>query len=144
MKKVFQVVSFILVLTMALQIAPIAVSVQAEAPASIETRENIYGTGTNFENLTDDLIVGEDTELREENIKYFRLTDGTKVAAVYDHPVHEQDAAGKWQEIDNTLADGEDSWENAKISFSKNPKNGKLYTLKTDDYKIEWGVASSV
>ena len=48
-------------------------------------------------------VLGEMTELREENIKHFRMDDGTYTAVTYDQPVHYADAAGKWQDIDNTL-----------------------------------------
>ena len=46
----------------------------------------------------------EVVELREENTKYFRNSDGTYVAAQYDTPVHTLDADGAWQDIDNSLS----------------------------------------
>lgn len=48
-------------------------------------------------------VLGEMTELREENIKHFRMDDGTYTAVTYDQPVHYEDADRKWQDIDNTL-----------------------------------------
>ena len=37
------------------------------------------------------------TELREEKVKYFQNTDGTRVAAMYEVPVHYLDESGSWQ-----------------------------------------------
>ena len=50
-----------------------------------------------------DEILFEDTSLREENVKHFRMKDGTYRAVVYDTPVHYLDDEGNWQEYDNTL-----------------------------------------
>lgn len=47
--------------------------------------------------------IAEVTSLREENVKHFRLTDGTYQAVVYPEAVHRRDADGTWQDIDNTL-----------------------------------------
>ena len=49
--------------------------------------------------------VYEITEMREENVKTFRLKDGSYVAAQYNSPVHRKDSSGNWQDIDNTLTD---------------------------------------
>ena len=47
-------------------------------------------------------ITGEETELRDAGVKYFRLSDGRYMAAIYPEPVHyEKD--GEWVDIDNTL-----------------------------------------
>lgn len=48
------------------------------------------------------VLVGEDEAKREENVKYFRRSDGAYVAAVYQEPVHYRDK-DTWKEIDNTL-----------------------------------------
>ena len=48
-------------------------------------------------------VQGELTDLREQNVKHFRLEDGSFTAVTYDYPVHYQDADGRWQNIDNTL-----------------------------------------
>lgn len=47
----------------------------------------------------------EVAELREENVKTFRLSDGSFVAAQYNSPIHRLDSEGKWQDIDNTLTE---------------------------------------
>lgn len=42
--------------------------------------------------------------MREENVKHFRLPDGSMIAAQYDTAVHYRDESGTWQNIDNTLS----------------------------------------
>ena len=78
-------------------------------------------------------------ELREESVKHFRLEDGSYMAAQYDVPVHYLDGDGKWQDIDNSLAEGgsEYSTRNAKVKFSKKVTgNGSLFTLHDGNRKI--------
>ena len=41
--------------------------------------------------------------LREENVKHFRLEDGSYQAIIYLNPVHRKNAEGDWADIDNTL-----------------------------------------
>ena len=45
----------------------------------------------------------EQTELREQSVKHFRLDSGDFVAVSYDAPVHYLDENGQWQDYDNTL-----------------------------------------
>ena len=63
----------------------------------------------------------EAKELREENVKHFRLEDGSYVAAVYPGAVHISDGDGGWQDIDNSLHDisGEIGTLDGKIKLSK-------------------------
>ena len=42
-------------------------------------------------------------ELREENVKHFRLSDGSYIAAQYTDAVHYLDADGSYVDIDNSL-----------------------------------------
>ena len=67
-------------------------------------------------------ILGEDTSLREESIKYFRLKDGGYLAAGYPVPVHYEDKeTGEFLEINNdlekTAIDGEAYYTNADNPF---------------------------
>ena len=52
---------------------------------------------------------GEISELRGEYEKHFSLSDGTYSAVVYPYPVH-YDSNGTWQEIDNTLRFGSETY----------------------------------
>ena len=95
---------------------------------------------------TDDEVIGEIVEvtsLREENVKHFRLADGTYEAVVYAHPVHRKDKDGVWQDIDNnlTLEDDGDSQKymtsDSRITFINSFRpNEELFTLSENGYSI--------
>lgn len=92
---------------------------------------------------TEDSSVTEIVSRREENVKHFRLTDGSVQAIVYGRAVHRKDASGNWQDIDNNL-----SANNAKISdayatddlrlvFAKRfVPNQQIYSLNENGYSI--------
>ena len=65
--------------------------------------------------------VFEDIDLREENVKHFRLADGSYSAYLYDMPVHILDENGKWQDINNTLEEQNQEYAtpDARIKFAK-------------------------
>lgn len=54
-------------------------------------------------------VSGEIPELRGEYEKHFSLSDGTYSAVVYPYAVH-YDEDGTWQEIDNTLRSGSETY----------------------------------
>ena len=83
--------------------------------------------------------VYELVDRREENVKHFKLADGTVTAVMYEVPVHYLDSEGEWQDIDNTLADNgnEYSTPNAKVKFAKKtPGNGTIFTLHENNTKV--------
>lgn len=83
--------------------------------------------------------VFEDVSRREENVKHFRLEDGTYMAAQYDTAVHTLDENGEWQDIDNTLSESgsEYSTSNARIKFAKKiTGNESIFTLHENNRKI--------
>ena len=89
----------------------------------------------------EDTTVEEIEELREENVKHFKMNDGTYKAVVYSEPVHRRDADGNWQDIDNTLsADSESNYvtSDGRVKFSRNVKKsgGSLFELSENGYKI--------
>ena len=89
-----------------------------------------------FERRSD---IFEVKELRESNVKHFRLEDGSYVAAQYDVPVHYLDENGEWQDIDNTLVSSgnEYSSANARIKFAKKiTGNESLFTIHDGNRKI--------
>ena len=63
-------------------------------------------------------------ELREENVKHYKLSDGTYKAVVYSSPVHYKEA-GEWKEIDNS------------IKTVSNDKNAK-YTAEIADVEFSF------
>ena len=94
-------------------------------------------------------------ELREENVKHFKLSDGSYVAAQYNYPVHYDDGSGKLLDIDNTLSEasgGVYANKNSRIKFAKKiTGNESLFTLHDGNTKLtlslegaKKGVAGSV
>jgi len=83
--------------------------------------------------------VYELVDRREENVKHFKLSDGTVTAVMYETPVHYLDSDGEWQDIDNTLADdgSEYATSNSRVKFAKKTTgNGVLFTLHENNTKI--------
>lgn len=118
-----------------------AITVQSVEDDSVSTDEPAY-------------VLYEDTEMREESTKYFRMSDGTVQAAQYLTPVHfEQN--GKWVDYDNTLSEtNADDDENAgriikskdlvnntadySVRLSKKTNGKKFIRLEKDGYEISW------
>ena len=103
----------------------------------------IESTDGNTEEIADNLNLVKDVveikELRDENVKHFRLEDGSYMAAQYEVPVHYLDENGDWQDIDNSLTESgsEISTKNAKIKFAKKiTGNGTLLTIHESNHKI--------
>ena len=89
----------------------------------------------------DIIVLEEDEELRDENIKHFKLSDGTTKAVVYSQAVHFKDADGKWIDIDNALAlNGNEYSSNNKseIKFAKKSGSNGLVSIKDGEYKIDF------
>ncbi|MBP3336727.1 MAG: DNRLRE domain-containing protein [Ruminiclostridium sp.] len=87
------------------------------------------------------------TELRKENAKYFRLSDGSIQVAEYDSPVHffRDD---KWVDYDNTLTEVDSEETNSKdlvnnvsdtnVRLSKKTNGKKFVRVEKDGYKLSW------
>ena len=87
--------------------------------------------------------VYEETELREENVKHFRLEDGSSVAAVYPSAVHLSDGNGGWIDIDNSLhsVSGDIGTSDGRIKLSKKiTGNENLFTLHSGNKKITFSL----
>ncbi len=98
-KKLFKVISIILVVIMLLHIVP--QSVIAFAVEKVNVNKSIGNEISNQEDMTSK-IVSEVTELRNEYEKHFACEDGSFVVATYNDPVHYKEN-GQWKEIDNSL-----------------------------------------
>ena len=95
----FRGLSFVLVLTIVLSsLFTGGFSVSAETVDNITTSENTETTVPE-----EPYIIGEDIEHRGENEKHFFMSDGTRVATMYDTAVHYLDESGEYQEIDNSF-----------------------------------------
>ena len=102
--------------------------------------------------VTDEIIgsVSEVDSLREENVKHFRLSDGTYEAIIYSQPVHRKDKEGVWQDIDNTIeltADAKVSryaTQDLRVSFADRfSNNTELFTLSENGYSISMKLLSN-
>ena len=90
----------------------------------------------------------EVNELRGANVKHFRLSDGSYVAAQYPATVHYRDTHGAWQDIDNVLTEdsgGELSTSNAKVKFAKKITGSEtLFTLHDGNTKITLSLVGAI
>ena len=90
-------------------------------------------------------VLAEETALRGEAEKHFRLSDGTYLAVQYARPVHLQTADGQWADLDNelTLRQGAYRADNGltTASFAQNLSNGELFTAGYRDYTISLALA---
>ena len=89
-------------------------------------------------------LIGELTDRRTANEKYFLYDDQTIVAAVYPTAVHYADEEGALQDIDNRLTEGDTEYENGKslwkVKLAKKAKDGKLVKLKYGSHNIVWSL----
>lgn len=128
-----------LVVIMLVMILP--VSVYADAIDSLD----ILSDEKNDTDLVKNMF--EDVNLREEDVKHFRLEDGSFVAAQYEKPVHYLDEDGVWKDIDNTLlSDGSEySTSNARIKFAeKIIGNEVLVTVHDGNRKIAMSLDGAI
>ncbi len=106
MKTIYRsLLSLLLVLTIVLQIVPAAVFATEDDNDTRSLDELMLTDEASLvpaEAVCDEILF-EDTSLREENVKHFRMKDGSYRAVIYDTPVHYLDDEGNWQEYDNTL-----------------------------------------
>lgn len=112
---------------------------------AVDNTDSTVGEITETTTLIKDVV--EIEELREENVKHFRLEDGTYVAAQYDVPVHYLDENGNWQDINNSLAESgsEISTSNARVKFAKKiTGNEVLLTIQENNHKITMSLDGAI
>ena len=112
--KKLKIISIALVFALVLQLAPITV---------FATDVDISNLSESSESVTYPEVLYEDTSRREENVKHFKMNNGTYTAVEYSSPVHYMDSEGEYKDIDNTLesvtlADGTSAYINKDNSFS--------------------------
>lgn len=145
-----KVIAVILTVTMIIGILPMTVLAQAVEDEKEKFEQSGYSSNVSQEE-EEPTVIGEDTERRNsENTKYFKMSDGTIKAAMYNDPVLYKDGTGKWQEIDNSL-DSSDEVSNDeasdfngyetkknkfKVKFAKNANQKKLVSMKMDNYSV--------
>ena len=100
-----KLLSLLLTVAIVLQLLPASVFATGENEETRTLEELLLADAGSLavaEESTVDILF-EEVALREENIKHFRMTDGSYKAVIYDTPVHYLDENGIWQEYDNTL-----------------------------------------
>ena len=147
---IMKVIAVILTVTMIIGILPMTVLAQAVEDEKEKFEQNGYSSNVSQEE-EEPTVIGEDTERRNsENTKYFKMSDGTIKAAMYNAPVLYKDGTGKWQEIDNSLDssnevsndeasdfNGYETKKNKfKVKFAKNASQKKLVSMKMDNYSV--------
>ena len=138
---------------------------EAEDTAGTAQEQTGGGAGATDEN-GEAFILGEDTTKRDENVKHFRMSDGSYTMVQYGTPVHyEKD--GAWEDIDSTLSEGQESTaelaeiegittyaaqqpeevygiagNSFDVKFAKKSNGKFLMKLKQEDASIYWSVVS--
>lgn len=82
-------------------------------------------------------ILAEDVSLREENVKHFRMTDGSYTAVQYSSPVHYQTDENTWEEYDNRLLETE-TLDEDKTEKVVNLFKEKDYANQGGDYSVRF------
>ena len=86
---------------------------------------------------------GEIKELRLENRKVFRMSDGSEQAVFYPEPIHTYDAKTRaYEDIEDTIIESEDKKSftvgknRFKASFSNDEESDGLFTVEKDGCRI--------
>ena len=96
-----KLISLVLVMAMTIQILPQKVFADVGTVLSPEQTEGSVSESSYSPSPT--FVEGEVVDLRSEDGKHFKLSDGSFLSVSYFEPVHYEDSEGKWQDIDNTL-----------------------------------------
>ena len=146
--------SVLLTVTLCMQIVPITVFAQSRSETGTESTGSATSEPIEESEAQTPEILAEEVSLREENVKHFRMSDGTVQAVQYAEPVHyEQD--GVWLDYDNSLDEVDaDEEENAgkllkskdlvnrsadySVRLSKKTNGKKFVRLEKDGYKLSW------
>lgn len=146
-KVLMKTIAAILVIIMTLQVfPPIVLGLQESNTEDYIETEKAYDSSSYSSSAE---IIGEITEKRTLNEKYFLQDDGSIVSAIYPMNVHyEQD--GKLVDINNSLEEtNEDDgmYQNKdntfKVKFSKKSNKNNLVKLKIENHNIKWSLLNS-
>ena len=143
MRQKFAMSTKVIAFIMALLMLIVSLPVTAFAAAINEAFNNTDASNSSKSEVikNDVVVLEEDKELRDENIKHFKLSDGTTKAVVYSQAVHYKDADGNWVDIDNALTlNGSEYSSNNKqsIKFANKSGSNGLVSIKDGDYKIDF------
>nr|MBQ6242071.1 hypothetical protein [Lachnospiraceae bacterium] len=100
--------------------------------------------------ISDETILSEETDRREESVRHVRLSNGSLAALQYTYPIFEKNAQDEWVEIDNRLQtvkneDGSESYHTDRQGFSvdflKEPQTGQLLQIAFPEGELSWSLA---
>ncbi len=135
-RKLISLLAIVLSLTLVFQFLP-------ENIAFATTSSNTETSSQEIVDSSDDILY-EIESRREESVKHFKLRDGSVVAAIYPDVVHKLNEEGELVDIDNTLGENGDVFENTDglfdISFAKKPKSNKMVEIEYGEYSISFGI----
>lgn len=151
MKKTsFRVISLVLTILMVFYAIPFEgfakVPYDDELEPYASNEINTYFDDSESEEDDPILVLHEEKDLREYNMKRFRMTNGSFTAVQCDEAIHFEDENGEWQDIDNTLVQDNSSlsakkYENTssdiKYVFEGTPDDGQV-TAKYNDYFVSF------
>ena len=135
--RILSLIMTVLILIISLPTYAFATLIDDEANKEIVTEE----TNKAYFPKSEVLVLEEDVSLRDENIKHFKLSDGTTKAVAYATPVHYKDTDGNWIDIDNALTlNGSEYTANNKseIKFANKSGSSGLISIKDGEYKIDF------
>lgn len=110
---------------------------ETDVSTVVDDLESVYSN----DGLSELIVLEEITELREANVKRFKLSNGVNKAVAYSLPVHYIDENGNWVDIDNSLSlqGNEYSTNNRfEIKFANKSGSNGLLSIKDGDYKIDF------
>ena len=139
-KKSMKLFAFIMAILMLFMSLPISAFASAISD-SFDNEVNLSNSSGSEAVKKDVIVLEEDEALRDENIKHFKLSDGTTKAVVYSQAVHYKDADGKWINIDNALTlNGNEYSSNNKseVKFANKSGSTGIVSIKDGDYKIDF------
>ncbi len=101
---------------------------------------SVFSNGLDEEKIKKDDIktLYEITSKREEDKKYFKMSDGSEKVNLYAAPVHFKEN-GKYVDVDNELIKIKDTYENKKASYKvryQAESNNNLLKLEKDGYSL--------
>ena len=131
-----RLLSLILVLVMLIQMMPVQSFAASTGSSAVDVETGQPVT----------TVLGEVEDLREEDTKHFRLSDGSYIAVSYGMPVHYEDEDGNWEDIDNTIVQNSETStyqlnrEDAVVAFANALTNGTVLTTSKDGKSITMSV----
>ncbi|MBR4537363.1 MAG: carbohydrate binding domain-containing protein, partial [Clostridia bacterium] len=88
-----------------------------------------------------DALPGREMKEKRTDVgKLYDLGDGHYQAVLYPEPVHIQNAQGEWEEIDHTLVQKGDAYENTSPDLSVRFSPGGCVTLSQENHTLSWSL----